>query len=220
MNLLGRILGKSDNEHRFDFQKAKTRCRIILIDDEENALPIKELKQDGYYIEHAKKVDANLISRCEQGHYDIIILDYNGIAPRSISPTDGFGVFDRIRHARPEQYIIAISAKTYDISKTEYFQRANARIAKPTDLSATKNKLDDGINSLFNKNYIVEQIQKTLQSFGQDQKTIERVSKTLMRSSSTDVDSLVRDVKGVIKLASIPQDIVGFLNRVAKANEE
>ena len=74
----------------FDFERSKRSCRIVVIDDDKLAVPIEQLVSDGYNVAQVLEVDASVMRLCEQGTYDLILLDYNGVAPPEITPDDGF----------------------------------------------------------------------------------------------------------------------------------
>ena len=42
--------------YRFDFAEARRRCRILLIDDDPNALPLEDIKKDDYSISQERIV--------------------------------------------------------------------------------------------------------------------------------------------------------------------
>lgn len=202
--------------YRFDFAQAKRRCRVLLIDDDPNALPLTDITSDDYNISQRTAVDPDLLRQCESGVYDIIILDYNGIAPAAITPEDGFGIFDRIRKANPEQYIIAVSAQTYDISRTAYFKNANDWLKKPTELATTKDKIDTGIRFLFDKNSVLERLRTQMLSDGFRQKSIERVMQRLAEKNYADLDEMNEMIKRVAKVSDISKTILGTLKTLAK----
>lgn len=208
---------RSDESYHYDFANAKRVCRILVIDDDPQALPMQELRRSGYNIEQVEAVDVDVMRMCEDGTYDVILLDYTGVAPRNITPDDGFGVFDRIRAANATQYIIAISAKTYDIAKTEYFKNANDWLKKPTDLVTTKNMIDKAINHCFDREIIFREIEKTLRENGVAKKQIDRTIKALKKNQSTDADKLLELVTNTSRLAALPLDVIGLIKKFMKA---
>jgi hypothetical protein len=66
------------------FQELKKRTKILVIDDDENSFPFELLRREGYSIEHWPRVES--LSPLEDGHYDIIILDIQGVAKHLSSP--------------------------------------------------------------------------------------------------------------------------------------
>lgn len=209
---------KEKSEYRFDLSAAKRMARIILIDDDSTALPITDLQRDGYAVHQQHAVDAPLLSRCESSAFDIIILDYNGIAPASISETDGFGVFDRIRKANPDQYIISVSAKTYDISKTAYFKDANDWLRKPTDLSSTKNALDKGIAYLFDRTALLQRLHLQALQEGATVKQADKLVKEFEIKDLRDPDAAIATVKKICGLVNITNSIAFTVRLLSKAH--
>jgi CheY-like chemotaxis protein len=197
--------------YRFDFVEARRRCRILIIDDDPNALPLIDIRTGDYNITQERVVTPDLLRQCEEGLFDIIILDYNGVAPASVTPDDGFGVFSRIKDANPDQYIIAISAQTYDISKTEYFQHANDWLRKPTDLTTTKNKLDAGIRYIFDKADILRRLKQQLLNEGIASHRIDRLIERLESRDFRDIDGVANTVKRLAKITEISAGVYSIL---------
>jgi CheY-like chemotaxis protein len=216
LGALLKFLFKEKSDYRFDLSAAKRMTRIILIDDDPAALPINDLQQDGYAVHQQNFVDASLLSRCESGDFDIILLDYNGIAPASISETDGFGVFDRIRKANPEQYIISVSAQTYDISKTAYFKEANDWLRKPTDLSSTKNALDKGIAYLFDKTALLQRLRSQALREGATLKQADKLVKEFEAKELRDPDAAIAAVKKICGFVNVTNSIASTTRLLSK----
>lgn len=210
-------LFQSDESYHYDFSDAKRVCRILVIDDDAQALPLNELKRSGYNIEQVEAVDVDTLRMCEEGTYDVILLDYTGVAPKSITPSDGFGVFDRIRAANPTQYIIAISAKTYDIAKTAYFKNANDWLKKPTDLVTTQQMIDKAVNHCFDRDIIFHQIEDFLRNDGVHKKEINRIIRILKNTKSNDLEKLLDIIKRAGRLVGVPLDIVGLVRKLIRA---
>jgi CheY-like chemotaxis protein len=202
--------------YRFDFLEARRRCRVLLIDDDPAALPLSEIIKADYSCAQEKIVTGDLLRQCETGVFDIIILDYNGIAPKSITPNDGFGVFDRIRLNNPDQYIIAISGQTYDISKTAYFKEANDWLMKPTDLTTTINKIDSGIKYLFDKTEVLFRLRRQLIDEGARPKDADRLIRDIERRGYRDVDDMAETIKRVAKLTDLSAKVLGIARNLAK----
>lgn len=173
-----------ESKEKFDFDKAKRTCRVLIIDDDPNAVPKEELGRDGYNIDQILEVDPDYMRLCEEGTYDVILLDYNGVAPPDIAPNDGFGVFDRIRARNPNQYIIALSGQTYDISQTAYLKEANNWLKKPVNLAETKEKIDTAIIHRFDQARVFDEIRTVLLAANIEQKSIENLIVALQKDQS------------------------------------
>lgn len=206
----------NEPRYQFGFEQAKRRCRVLLIDDDANALPLVELEQDGYNVTQHKNVDSALLQRCEDGAWDIILLDYNGVAPAAITPEDGFGVFERIRNSNPQQYIVAISGQTYDISKTHYFKKANDWLKKPTDLASTKDSIDRGIRFLFDKTEVLQRLKAQLLAERINPKLVDRALQHLGNSNFTDIEEATASVRKTAKVAEISADVLATLKILIK----
>jgi CheY-like chemotaxis protein len=202
--------------YRFDYVNAKRRCRILLIDDDPSALPLEDVARDEYNILQQTAVDPDLLRQCESGVFDIIILDYNGIAPKSITPDDGFGVFDRIRNSNPQQYVIAVSGQTYDISKTAYLKDANDWLRKPTDLATTKDKIDSGIRFLFDKTAVLQRLKRQLLKEGVNQRRVDRLLNDLLKRGPSDFEEISELVKKITKVSEMSEHVLGLVKTMVK----
>jgi CheY-like chemotaxis protein len=197
----------------FDFDRSKRSCRIVVIDDDNLAIPVDQLLNDGYNIAQLLEVDANAMRLCEQCTYDIILLDYNGVAPPEITPDDGFGVFQRIRQRNPDQYIIAISGKAFDIAKTAYLKEANDWLKKPVSLADTKAKLDKAITACFDKEHVLNEIRLRALAQGLDAKTAEKLVTKLKTASGKDSKEYYNITKGIV---SDVNTFAGLIERLIK----
>jgi CheY-like chemotaxis protein len=202
--------------YRFDFAEARRRCRILLIDDDPNALPLEDIKKGDYNISQERLVSPELLRQCEGGVFDIIILDYNGIAPEAVTPDDGFGVFARIKGANPNQYIISISGQTYDISKTEYFQRANDWLRKPTDLATTQDKLDAGIRTVFDKSEALARLRRQLLDDGISARAVDKIISKIENSEFRELDQIANLVKNTSKVIELSKGVYSILRNIVK----
>ncbi len=202
------------------FKSAKLKCRILLIDDDNDALPISDLQADEYAITQIYSVSPVDLRECEQGKYDVIVLDYNGVAPLTLCPDDGFGVFSRIRAANPQQYIIAISAQKYDISQTAYLKEANDYIKKPSNLAETKNSLDEAIKHNFNPNIVYQRIEKTLIDYGVDYKQARKVVDKLKKVRSSDSGEYMKIISSVNSSLSTINSIISLSIQLVKCFDQ
>lgn len=203
-------------EYRFDFAAAKRSARIILIDDDKSALPMDDLTRDNYAIRQEVLVTPELLSECETGKFDIILLDYNGIAPASLTKDDGFGVFDRIRAANPDQYIVSISAQTYDISRTAYFKEANGWLRKPTDLAETKNVIDCGIRYIFDKSQVFDRLKRQALAEGVSPKDVEKLINEFTKNDITDLNEALTLVKKLCRISQVSSGIISVTRSIIR----
>lgn len=119
------------------------KVKILFVDDEEVG-SVDTLKENGYNVFKWDSVAD--YSKLISGEFDIIVLDINGVALH-LSEDDGFGIIKSIKREAPHQIVVAFSAKSYDLSKQEFFQLADAYIFKPSSFIKMKTKLDQIIAS-------------------------------------------------------------------------
>lgn len=124
----------------------KKRCRIVVIDDEEDSFPTQTLKNDGYAIDWWPRVDADDLTRLEAGRYDVIILDIQDIAVPGLSDTgDGLGILRRLKETNSEQFVVAFSGRAFDLDAVPFWRLADDALRKPVTLISCKGKLDEWI---------------------------------------------------------------------------
>jgi DNA-binding NtrC family response regulator len=122
----------------------RRRTRILVIDDDENSFPIQILRQEGYTIDYWDKV--NNLHQLEEGDYDIIILDIQGVA-KELDREDGLGILKHIKEVNPSQIVVAFSGHSYDLSKAEFWKIADDSLAKPVDATKCKRLIDNLIEN-------------------------------------------------------------------------
>lgn len=152
--------------------------RILIIDDEDIA-SVKTFRENGYNVEKWDKVKS--MSDLSSGKYDIIVLDINGVATH-LSDEDGFGVLKELKRYDSNQVVIAFSAKSYDLSKQEFFKLADDTIYKPSSFLKMKEKIDNLIQSELTLNIQIEKIRNTLLGLGYTISTWEAVEVELCKS--------------------------------------
>jgi len=161
---------------------ARKHSRILLVDDDPEALPLSLLKDEGYNITQWEELDADKIRRVEQGEFDVVILDIVGVAPKNVSATDGFGVLEHIKRVNPEQVVIAFSGETFDIKQAGFFEQADDRLLKPVDLVTVARMLDDVLQQYYNLNHYWKAIHAILHDQGVPQSKIEMLERRLMQA--------------------------------------
>ena len=127
--------------------EARKRARILVIDDDERAFPVKLLENEGYNVQYWPRVEN--IRRLEEGEFDIIILDIAGVSAPEMSRRDGFGVLEHLKNSNPAQIIVAYSGQSFDLSQQKFFQQADDFLAKPSDLLECKGKIDRLLQTKF-----------------------------------------------------------------------
>lgn len=137
----------TDLELALPLSEARKRARILVVDDDDRAFPVKLLQSEGYNVTYWQKVES--LRRLEDGEFDIIILDIAGISAPEMSRRDGFGVLEHLKRYNPAQIIVAYSGQSFDLSQQRFFQQADDFLAKPSDLLECKGKIDTLLQARF-----------------------------------------------------------------------
>lgn len=141
---------------------ARKRSRILVIDDA--AFPYQKLfSRDGYSV--AKWNDIRDLNQIERGEFDIILLDIHGVGLRD-SADQGLGVLRHIRTACPAQLVIAYSGADFSLRYQEFFDMADARLAKTDDYVKFKEKVDELLKERFSLQHYVKRADRLLQLRG------------------------------------------------------
>jgi len=121
-------------------EELRKRTRILVIDDDESSFPFELLKKEGYSIDYWPKVEN--LSKLEEGFFDIIILDIQGVA-QNYSREDGLGILEHIKQRNPSQVVVAFSGQSFDLSKNRFWKMADDSLSKPVDVTKCKRLIDD-----------------------------------------------------------------------------
>lgn len=123
----------------------RSRVRILVIDDEEDAFPIATLKAEGYNIDYWS--DVTRLDQLERGDFHIIVLDIAGIARDIAADDEGLGVLQHLKARNPTQIIVAFSGQAFDLSKQVFFKLADDTMPKPVSALKCKEVLDQLIET-------------------------------------------------------------------------
>ncbi|GAG31458.1 unnamed protein product [marine sediment metagenome] len=152
----------------------RKRLKIVVIDDDPNAFPVKALNDEGYTIEHWEEVRS--LSRLEAGDFDIIVLDITGVAEK-LSPEDGLAVLEHLKWQNPSQVIVAFSGHSFDLGKQRFFDLADDTLPKPVNVLKCKQVLDQLIQTKFT----VEHLWGTLVSLMTNEEVPDKIIRKLER---------------------------------------
>jgi AmiR/NasT family two-component response regulator len=202
------LKSKTGDAYVFDFDAAKKRCRIILIDDDMATAPLDGLKAEGYNVFHCYKIDPGIIAQCETAVYDIVVLDHAAL-----------GLFDKIRNSNPAQYLVAVAAQPDHPAVAKYFQMANGRLKKPFDLAGLKAVLDTGIKALFDRNQLLAQLGELLLKAKVDKKIVDGVVDNLKREIPSTIGGVGKQVRDAIKPAPLTSELSCVLWQLVKIRE-
>jgi CheY-like chemotaxis protein len=190
------------------FSEIKKRARLLVIDDADFAYQIL-FERDGYTIE--KWADVTDLPKLESGFYDVILLDLQGVG-REQSVEQGLGVLRHVRQVAPAQLIIAYSSADWSLKYQEFFDLADAVLAKSADYVDFKRTVDQLLQQRFSLGFYIARVQALVGKYVDDPERIEGLvhnavlngsSEKLQKylaSKSTD-PQVIAKVLDVIKIA-------------------
>lgn len=145
-------------------QQIVDRARILVIDDED--FPYGALfRRDGYNL--TKWHDVTKLPDIEQGKYDIILLDLQGIG-RKISKDQGLGVLRHIKQVRPTQVVVAYSNADWPVQYQPFFDMADDVLAKSADYVKFKQSVDELLQEHFSVGFHLRRLDAELERVGAD----------------------------------------------------
>ncbi|QYJ05335.1 hypothetical protein KUV85_06560 [Nocardioides panacisoli] len=123
-----------------DIETVRKRARVLVIDD--HAFPAqKSFERDGYHFE--RWPDIKNLSQLTDGHWDVILLDIQGVGLKESPDLQGLGILQHVKHSNPAQAVIVYSAQRQLVSSSEYLFLADAVFDKGQSYVDYKAKIDD-----------------------------------------------------------------------------
>lgn len=134
----------------------RKRARLLVIDDAEFAYQ-SLFERDGYTIE--KWPDVIDLPKLEAGFYDLILLDLQGVG-REQSTEQGLGILRHLRRTVPAQITIAYSSADWSLKYQEFFDLADAVLAKGADYVDFKSTVDKLLQQRFSLGFYITRVQE------------------------------------------------------------
>ncbi len=138
----------------FTFEEIKKRSRILVIDDAE-FFYTQLFAKDGYTVE--KWDDVKDLPKLESNYFDIILLDIQGVG-RQYTSEQGLGILKHLKRNNPAQLIIAYSNSDYSLKYQEFFEMADAKLAKEQDYINFKTTVDELLKQRFSVDFYLDKI--------------------------------------------------------------
>lgn len=120
-------------------ETVRKQARILVIDDQEWPFQII-FERDGYHVERWAEIKT--MSQLTDGHYQLILLDINGVGLVESPDLQGLGILESIKSTNPAQAVIMYSSRKQDISASKYLMRADAVMDKGMSYVDYKAKVD------------------------------------------------------------------------------
>ena len=142
-----------------DLETARKNARVLVIDDQE--WPYQDLLQrDGYHIERWPEV--RNLSQLTDGHYNLILLDIQGVGLAESQRLQGLGILEHIKSTNPAQSVIVYSSKSQKPSANKYLSMADKVFDKADQYTDFKSEIDSLIVNRTSFDYFVAVMNKEL----------------------------------------------------------
>lgn len=159
------------------FEEIKKRARLLVIDDD-SFVYLDLFKKNGYAIDQWRDVDD--LSKLENGSYDIILLDVQGVG-KSLSNEQGLGILRHIRSVNPAQIVIAFSGSDYSLKYQDFFKLADATLAKSADYVEFQRQVDDLLRERFSMGFYINRIAQIANVMPSERSKLEREARDAIR---------------------------------------
>ena len=174
-------LFRKTNWPQLTFDEIKKRARILVIDD--NDFPYQELfEREGYSID--KWEDIIDLQKLEDGYYDIILLDIQGVGA-SHTEEQGFGILKHLRSTSPTQIVIAYSNSDWSLKYQEFFDLADSRLDKRADYVEFKRTVDSLLRERFSLGFYINRIEKALGDSVSDREKLRKLVEKSVHNKAT-----------------------------------
>lgn len=159
-------------------QQIVDRARILVIDDQ--PFPYAQLfRKAGYQL--TKWRDVTNLSEIEQGRFDIVLLDLQGVG-KKLSQDQGLGVLRHIKEVRPSQVVVAYSNADWPVKYQPFFDQADAVLPKSADFVDFKKLVDDLLQEHFSVGFHLSAIEAELERHGvSDRRTMRAATRAVAK---------------------------------------
>lgn len=138
------------------------RARILVVDDQD--FPYMVLfKNEGYNV--TKWRDVTKLTEIEQGNFDVILLDLQGIG-KKVSSDQGLGVLRHIKNTRPSQVVVAYSNADWPVKYQPFFDMADQVLPKSADYVDFKRCVDDLLQEHFSVGFHLNRLEAQMEQLG------------------------------------------------------
>jgi DNA-binding response OmpR family regulator len=175
LTFLRRLFGVGENQWpSIPFEEIRKRSRLLVIDDQEFPyLPL--FRRDGYNIE--KWSDVQRLTDLQDGRYDLILLDLQGVGRQESHEQQGFGILRHLREQYPTLLVVAYSNADWSLKYQEFFALADSVLPKTADYVDFKARVDDLLKTRFSLGFYVNRILDEARRLDLDEKRLESLSR-------------------------------------------
>ncbi len=172
----------SQNETALTIEEVRKHARILVIDD--HAFPAeKTFTRDGYHVERWPYIKN--LSQLTDGHYQLILLDVQGVGMKESPSKQGLGILEHIKKTNPAQAVILYSSDTYSVSSSRYIILADAFLDKSSSYVEYKDEVDRLLLAQSSPGYFISRMNQQLGTSAAMVPKAVRYANAAFRSGST-----------------------------------
>jgi len=174
-----------------DIETVRKRARVLVIDD--HALPVQKLFiRDGYHFERWSEVKN--LSQLTDGHFDIILLDLQGVGLNESPDLQGLGILQHVKRSNPAQIVIAYSAQTQRLSARVYLDLADEVLDKEASYVDYKELVDKLLLRRATSGYFISVMNRELgENAAFVPKVVPKALRAMRRGSTGSLEGYLRD---------------------------
>ncbi|MDF9277477.1 hypothetical protein P4U43_06680 [Arthrobacter sp. EH-1B-1] len=137
----------------------RKKSKILVIDDHD--FPYEPIfKKNGYHIERWATIDN--LSHITDGHFDLILLDIQGVGIEISPELEGLGILRHIKESNPAQMVILYSAQPQRITHLGIMVLADAVVDKALPYVDFASKVDSLLKLRSSPAYFIAAMNKAL----------------------------------------------------------
>jgi CheY-like chemotaxis protein len=177
-------------EVSLSIEEVRKQARILVIDD--HVFPAeKTFTRDGYHVERWPFIKN--LSQLTDGHYQLILLDVQGVGLTESPKKQGLGILEHIKKTNPAQAVILYSSDTYSVSSSRYIMLADAFLDKSSSYVDYKDEVDRLLLTQATPGYFISRMNQQLgASAAQVPKAVKYATVAFRTGNTTRLDRYLR----------------------------
>jgi len=203
------------DESPLSIEQVRKHARILVIDD--HAFPAERtFTRDGYHFERWAAIKN--LSQLTDGHYQLILLDVQGVGLAESPLKQGLGILEHIKKTNPAQAVILYSSDTYSVSSSKYIVLADAFLDKSSSYVEYKDQVDRLLLEQATPGYFISRMNQQLGSSAtMVPKAVKLASNAFKSGNSSRLDRYLRtklpdsgQVDTALKVVSVGISIIAL----------
>ena len=149
----------SKRDDALSIETIRRVARVLVIDD--HTFPYQRFfTRDGYHFE--RWPDVRNLSQVTDGHYQLVLLDIQGVGLRESPTRQGLGVLEHIKATNPAQPVIIYSAERQYLSSNKTLALADDILDKRAEYVEYKEAVDRVLQLAFRPDYYLSALAGTV----------------------------------------------------------